>query len=63
MLYINLLRCTFDLISWCRHATFETTAAEALANAPDRVEAMHVSETAEKTQDAANQAAAVAKVQ
>jgi len=55
-------RC-IDLLSWCRHSVFETTAAEAQINAPNRVEAMHVFENAERSQDAANQAAAVAKVQ
>lgn len=40
----------------------ETTAPEAGVNAPSRVEAMHVSENAERAKAAANHAAGVAKV-
>jgi len=39
----------------------DTTAAEAQMNAPNKVEAMHVSENVERAKDAANQAASVAK--
>jgi hypothetical protein len=43
------------------HFAHDTTAAEAQINAPNAVEAMHVSENAERAKDAANQAASVAK--
>jgi len=45
-----------------RHSALETTAAEAELNACNRVEAMHISDNAERAKDAASQAAAVAKV-
>jgi hypothetical protein len=45
-----------------RHSALETTAAEAEVNARSGVEAMHISDNAERAKEAASHAAAVAKV-